>query len=697
MLNRPTQSDRIGSLETPLGEDILVLYRMQGQEGLSELFEWRVEALTTDEEIDEFAVVGHECSVIARVYGGENRIYHGICTDVQWLGVKWEHQHYELILRPWLWFLSVQSDSRIFKDRTVDEIINEVFDFSGFANFRFEILGEPPVIPYCVQYQESNLAFISRLMERHGRIYFFEHQEDRHTLVITDTPMSHRHFPGYETVPYFPTGHDNRERDHFSGLTRKRRIRSDRVDVNDYNYERASANLFDAASNVEQHGHHSNSLYSYLTGFQQRSDAHALAQTMLQAHKAKSQRFMASGTAMGICSGYRLTVENSPLPEQELLCVRARHELISDEYRSDDETPASQPYTGSFEFMPWEVPFRAPQTTPWPKIGGHQTATVVGEEGEEIDVDDQGRILVHFHWERAGECSCRVRVAQALAGSGFGAVQIPRIGHEVVVSFIDGDPDRPLVVGSVYNSDNPVPLDFPAAKTQMGFKSNSSKGGGGFNELILDDNKGSEGIRLHAQKDMTSVIENDQTAHIKNDKTTEVNNDMSTKVNNNQAWEIQNNRDTTITAGDDTTSIDGGNRSTTISSGNDVLSLLAGNLLQTLNSGSIVNNVGVGGILNNIGVGPHATNIAAGMHTTNVAAGFIQSYASGPISMKSGEAITLTVGASSITILDGEIEIKSPTIKLTADAQIVMISKGEASLVGAGEVAVKGAIVNINC
>lgn len=716
MIETATQSKRIAKLVTPLGDDVLVLLRLDGTEALSELYEFRVEALTSEAAIDTDAVIGHPVHVALGVEGGGTRHFHGLCTDIRWLGGRNERDHYELTLRPWLWLTTRQTDSRIFPNMSVKDIINKVFSDSGFTNVEFRLQGDLGTLPYTVQYQETNFAFVSRLMERYGLYYFFEHTEAKHQLVITNHKGAHVAAPGYAEVPYYPPNNVSRERDHLTEWSSVARLRTEKVSVQDYNYTRASTNLSDMSQATVQHGAAGNAYYTYPAGHAEPGKGRNLAQVILDAERAQALRFYGAGYAGGLGAGSKFKVAKDPLPSagSDYLVVRASHSITSDEYRSG-AGGGGVPYHGTLECQLWDTPFRAPQRTPWPRMSGPQTAKVVGAQGEEIDVDDKGRILVHFHWEREGKPSCRVRVAQVWAGSGWGGVYIPRIGQEVVVEYIDGDPDRPMVTGAVYNSDHAMPIAQPGDKTQSTLKSNSSKGGGGFNEFRFEDKKGQEQIYTHAQKDRVTEVLNDDSLTVGHDQTIKIKNHRTEEVTDgNETIDIKTgNRTVTIGTGHEKLQVKTGNRTTLIDTGNDSLTvngnmttkvktgfvsttLDMGAMTTKVKMGAMTTKVDMGAMTTKLGMGSMSTKLSMGSMSTKVSIGNITTKASlGKITLQAMSGIELKVGGNSIKIEQSGITIKGMMVKIEGSTMFEAKGGAMAKVEGGGMLTLKGGITMI--
>jgi type VI secretion system secreted protein VgrG len=511
-----SQDTRIGSLRTPLGKDVLVLERFEGREGLSELFEWHIDAVSAQENINFDAALGRACTVVLKNYG-EERDFSGILVEAQWCGIKGAHYAYRLVLRPWLWLLSRTSDCRFFSDKTAPDVIKEVFSDRGFSDFRLSLTESYPTLKYCVQYRETDLAFVSRLMEQHGIYYFFEHSSDKHMLVLADSKSSHKPIPGLDALPFIRlAGDDRRQEEHVYEWASGRRFCTGKVELNDYNYEKPNANLLSDASAASRYEKSSMEFYDYPGKYQEKSDGEKYAKVRLEAEQALDGRRQADGDAASLFPGGLVRLDKHPTAaeNQQYLVLRSAHRFVTELYRSGGGEGAGEIYQGKYEFLRSEQPFRSPITTPKPLIHGIQTAKVVGKSGEEIDVDELGRILVQFFWDRKKKQSCRLRVGQVWAGRKWGGQIIPRIGMEVIVEFLEGDPDRPLITGAVYNNDYKLPYDLPANKTVAGVKSDSSKGGGGYNEFMFEDHKGQEQIGLHAQKDYKVVVRDTEVSEI---------------------------------------------------------------------------------------------------------------------------------------------------------------------------------------
>ena len=415
------QDTRFAELRTPLGKDVLVLVRFDATEGLSELFEYRIEALAA-KEVDLDAILGRPCSVTVKLYGKE-RHFNGIAVEAQWTGVRQEHHVYRLVLRPWLWLCSRTSDCRFFQDKTASEIIQEVWRDRGFNDFRASLNENYPKLEYCVQYRETDLAFVSRLMEQHGIYYFFEHTSDKHTLVMADSMSSHQAVPGLGQIDFIALGNsERRDRQHIYHVVSERRFRTGKVELNDYYELTPNADLKADKKGTARYNKSDMEFYDYPGKYKKKSDGEKYAKVVLEAEQALDERRHTGGNAVNLFPGgtTKLQGHHKTSENKDYLVVRCSHLYVAEHYRSGSGA-AEEDYSGNFEFLPKENKvFRAPIVTPKPLIHGIQTAKVVGKQGEEIDVDEYGRILVEFFWDRKKKQSCRIRVAEVWASKKWG-------------------------------------------------------------------------------------------------------------------------------------------------------------------------------------------------------------------------------------------------------------------------------------
>jgi type VI secretion system secreted protein VgrG len=400
-----------------------------------------------------------------------------------------------------------------------------VFRDHGFTDLRDSLTETYNPLEYVVQYRETALNFVTRLMERAGIYYFFEHEEGKHTLVLADSQTAHVAAKGCEEVPYYPPdGHHAREHDHFDQWRLQEHFRSGVYTLNEYDFKRPRADMLAQSVFPQGYPHSNLELYDYPGEYVEIADGESIAKVRMQSHQARSEQITSDGNVRGLNAGNLFTLRNFKRAEQnrEYLIVGLESRLHLKDYESRSGGDASS-YRASFVSVPSSTDFRLPLQADQPRVMGPQTAVVTGQESEEIWTDEYGRVKVKFAWDRKGtpdeNSSCFVRVAQQWAGTGWGSIYIPRVGQEVVVEFLDGDPDRPLVTGTVYNAFNKPPHELPANAAISGVRSRSTKGAAPDegNEIRFNDEKGNEELFVRAQRDYNEVVENDRKAEIGGD------------------------------------------------------------------------------------------------------------------------------------------------------------------------------------
>jgi type VI secretion system secreted protein VgrG len=558
-----SQASHAAALKTPLGDNVLALNSFSGREGLSEPFEIQIEALSKQENVDFDKAIGQACTVSLKTYEQKQRFFCGILTHAQWTGSEvgddQEYFRYRLVLRPWFWLLAHRANCRIFLDKNVKDIIQQVFTDAGFSSgtdFKFRTTGNYDKIKYCVQYRESDFAFVSRLMEQYGIYYYFEHQDGQHTMVLADSRASHSAVKDLAKVNFhIQTDAYLRVEQQIDSWISDRRFSTGKIEFNDYDYLKPPKQLRASKEASENYTRSRFEIYDYPGKYDEQDKGKQFAQFRLEAEQALDRRRYAGGDAPSLFAGGLVTLDKHPTSAEnkEYLIVRASHAYGVQLYGSGQSGTAG--YSGQYDFLPSDRPFRSLPLTPKPRICGIQTAKVVakkGEDGEEISTDEHGHIWVQFYWDREPQKSCPIRVSQSWASKQWGEQFIPRIGMEVVIEFLEGDPDRPLVTGCVYNGDNKHPYTLPDDKTQSGVKSDSSKGHNGYNEFMFEDKKGDELVRMHAQKDHDVTVRNAETWTIGEAFTTP---------------QGKASRTTTLENGDDSLTIEKGNRSVEISLG----------------------------------------------------------------------------------------------------------------------------------
>ncbi|MGO9423712.1 type VI secretion system Vgr family protein [Roseiarcus sp.] len=535
-----SQDAQQGKLTTPLGKDVLGLARFSAIEGLSELFEIRIEAASKQANLDFSSALGLGATIEFTTQDNQTRYFHGLMTEARWAGTQEDLYLYQMVLRPWLWFLTRTSDCKIFAQMTAIAIIKQVFSDRGFSDYRDATTGSPPTLEYCVQYRETDFNFVCRLMEQFGVYYFFEYADGKHTLVLADAKSSHSDAPGLSTVDYNPVDNaGRRESQYIETWSLGRRAQSGVFVLKDYPYKAPSTNLLAQKQGAGGYGHDSMEMFDYPyayvdtegNNFQVQSVGENLAKYKLEAAQSLDQRRSSMGAAASLFPGALVTLQSHPDSgeNQEYLVTHCTHDFEEEGFRSGAD--ADLGYTGNYEMTPSSRQFRAPLVTRKPEIVGVQSALVIKKDGgPEIDVDSLGRILVQFYWDRQSKPSRRVRVAQIWAGANRGALFTPRVGDEVLIQYEEGDPDRPIVVGSVYNGQNTVPMTLPDKQVKSGILTLSSTGGSGYNMFLFDDTAGSEKVKLRAQKDLMFKALNDEKRDIVHDQTENVGNNETINV-----------------------------------------------------------------------------------------------------------------------------------------------------------------------
>ncbi len=559
-----SQTKRPMKVETTLGNDALLLTGFSGEEGVSLPFGYTLDLLSENPEVSAEDLLRSPAVVTLLLSDGEERYIHGLIRRFVQLGQVEDLTSYRAEVVPWPWFLSLSSESKIFQNKSVLEIVEDVFKSQGFSDFDIKCTKSYATREYCVQYRETHLNFVSRLLEEEGIFYFFEHTASKHTLVLADGTSAVKPCPGQSTVRMAAQAGEWQEEDVVTMLQREHAVHTGKVTLRDYDYLQPSLRLESMVSSDSKPAER----YTYPGSFTTLDDGERLARLQLEALEAWEQVVRGESTSRSFQSGCKFDLKEHYRADanQAYQLLRVQHSARAGDYRSWDTAPLD--YHNVFVAIPHSVPFRPPPTAAKPVVQGSQTALVVGPSGEEIWTDKHGRVKVQFYWDREGKkdenSSCWVRVASTWAGKNWGVIQIPRIGQEVIVDFLEGDPDRPIITGRVYNADQTPPYALPANQTQAGIKTRSSKGGSGenFNEIRMEDKKGSEQLYIHAEKDKQVVVENDRTESVGHDESITIGNDRTESVGKNESITIGDNR-TEKVGKDETVSI-GKNRSLTV-------------------------------------------------------------------------------------------------------------------------------------
>ena len=551
-MDRFTQENRRLKILTPLGENALLLEGFSGYETVSQPFQFELSLLSENRSIAFNSVVGKTAAVVLELTNGSTRFIHGIVNSFSQGGSSGYFTHYHATLVPWLSMLKYTSDCRIYQNMTVPDILQKVFTEHGFNDFENKLHGSFTPREYCVQYRETDFNFASRLMEEEGIFYFFKHEQNKHTLVLANNPSEFNPCPlrpkaSYSTI----IGEEGQSDDVVNSWVMRQDVVPGKFTVADFDFEKPTTDLTAAAEGQDALKFE---LYDYPGEYKTRDEGDALVGVRMQEQDAEHLVVRGGSNCMGFTAGYRFELAghyrrdyNKPYA---LLAVQ--HSAGQGAFSSGQDG-AGFHYSNTFKCVPHPTQFRPPRTAPVPVINGTQTAIVVGPAGEEIYVDKYGRVKVQFHWDRLGKyddkSSCWIRVSQNWAGKRWGAMFIPRIGQEVIVDFIEGDPDRPIITGRVYNGGSMPPYALPDQKTKSTVKTNSSKGGGGFNEIRFEDAKGKEQIFVHAEKNEDKRVKNDRMEWIGRDRHLIVKRDKLEKVEGDKHLQVNGDKNEKVGGG----------------------------------------------------------------------------------------------------------------------------------------------------
>jgi type VI secretion system secreted protein VgrG len=511
MAEKITQKHRQIAVDTPLGEDVLLLSKMTGTERLGQPFTYELELASQEVRIDANELLGDTMTVRLELAQGKYRHFNGLVSRFSKVGMDGGLTYYRATLSPWLLMLSQTADCRIFQEKKVPDIIQEVFrDHS--SDFELRLSREYRVWDYCVQYRETDFNFVSRLMEQEGIYYYFQHEDDKHTLVLADDIGEHDRYPDYETIPYYPpTKAGIREDEHVSDWSVDYQVLPGAVALNDFDFKNPKLpnSRLKAVSQVNRdHAAADGEIFDYPGEYEKQDEGQEYAEARIQAIQCDFEVARGKADARGISCGYTFELSKHPDDDQnrEYLITGATYELQSDMSELDQATGEAGDkavFSCGLTAIDSGVRFVPSRTTLKPTIRGPQTAIVAGGEKEKIEVDEYGRVKVQFHWDRYGKgdlnSSCWVRVSQNAAGNHWGGMFIPHVGQEVIVDFLEGDPDRPIITGRVYNADNMPPIKLPDAKHKSILRDDYG------NELIFDATPGDEHIMLYSPHHASGV------------------------------------------------------------------------------------------------------------------------------------------------------------------------------------------------
>ena len=520
------QSARQIALYSPLGEEKteLALRSFIATEQISQLFQIDAELISEDFNISFKKIVGQNVSIRMNTIQGDPRFFNGHVRAFRQVGNVGRLASYQAVIVPKLWFLTRSADCRIFQNKKVPDIIKEVLEPYNFSKpFEDTLTATYGEWEYCVQYRETDFNFVSRLMEQEGIHYYFRHEKGKHTMVLADGNSTHKPFPKYDTVPFQGTGHDMVNKQIMRDWAVTMEVQPSFYKLTDFDFKKPKTSLLSNATVLTEKvegGEHE--IFDYPGEYTELSDGEQYALARINELNTQFKTAQGQGDARGICVGCEFTLEGSDRHDQDgkYLVTSSVIQASAESYFSDGGDTGGAAFScGCTAMQASDVSFFPPRVTPKPIIQGTQTAIVTGPAGDEIHTDKYGRVKVQFHWDRKGKhdenTTCFIRVSELWAGRRWGSTFTPRIGQEVIVAFLEGDPDQPIIIGSVYNGVQMPPYlgDGPDPKHKhdpnvSGIKSCSTKGGNGYNELRFDDTKGKEQIFVHAEKDLDVRVKN---------------------------------------------------------------------------------------------------------------------------------------------------------------------------------------------
>jgi type VI secretion system secreted protein VgrG len=640
--------------------DGLLLRSLSAREEMSRLFEFQLTAFSTDADLAADDLLGTPAAVEVDLEADGKRWLHGLVASFGIDGHDGRFYRYRLVARPWLWLLTRSANIRIFQDMAVPDIVKEIFgEYS--SHFVDELSGSYSPRPYCVQYRESDFNFVSRLMEEEGIFYYFRHADDKHELVLADGATTHVATEGFAQADFYGGDLEANQRRAFNRWWMRHEIQTGQVTLGDYHFETPSTSLLSTTAVTQRrHAEAGHEVYDHPGGHTVKGDGDARAVLRAEEQAARHTRFTGEGNIPGLCAGALFRLAGHPREDQnaEYIVVATQLELQQPRAESigaqpDDEEPERRSIFCRVLAQRSDEPFRAARITRRPVVGGLQTAKVVGPSGSQLHVDEHGRVKVQFHWDRLGQndenSSCWLRVASQWAGNGWGMISLPRIGQEVVVAFIEGDPDRPLVVGSVHNPEQKPPYALPDHASVSTIKSRSVDDGADcFNELRFEDKAGEEYLLLQAQKDRLEIVEETLRVKIGKEEHRTVEEQQREKIGGAAHLEV----------------------------GEDLLQKIGGKLHQT-----------VGGAM--VFKGDDIWSLDAGSDIT------AESGAS--ISLKSASAMHLKIGSNLGADAGQNVHIKGGmNIVIEGGMQVTIKAGGSSVVLGPDGVSITGAMVKIN-
>ncbi len=660
-MSQLSQDNRLLSIsDFSIKKDIFLLTDFSGTENISDLFSFSANVLSENLDVDPNLIVGKAATITIK--NTVERKFHGFVNEFYFGEIKSHNlREYRLKMVPWLWFLSQTNDHRIFQEKTTKEIVSQIFKDLGFSDFDFRAAGGKKR-EYCVQHNESDLNFVSRLLEEDGIAYFFEHSDGKHQLILVDQPNAYAEVLETE-LEYSKGSAPHAQINHWE---HKHNFKKGQWTLSDYNFKEPNKNLKATIKTNSSFARNGDFEHYEYPGYYDPAIGAELVKVALESEEADRNTVLGGSNCASFYAGgrFKLAKHDTASQKGNYILAGVTHHAEDKSYFTGEQ--GNSVYSNYFIGFPADTPFRPKRIHAKPVMRGPQSAVVVGPAGEEIHIDEYCRVKVQFIWDREGKnddnSSCFIRVMQAWAGNQWGSSFIPRIGHEVIVSFLDGDPDRPLITGSVYNAWNKP--TYPS-KTQSGIKSRSTKGGSAqnYNELRFEDKKGDEQIYVHAEKNYDTMVENDQTLTVDNDRTktithdenSSIGNDRNKSVGNNQTESIGKNK--TIDVGSDHSESIGKNMS--LSVGKNISIDIGENHTETIGKNMT------------IGISKDLRETVEGQYTETVT----KEYAlkAKTITLTADDQITIKTGSASITMKkNGDITISGAKINVKGSGDVVI-------------------------
>ncbi|WP_079823050.1 type VI secretion system Vgr family protein [Salmonella enterica] len=616
----------------------LLFASLDGGETLSELFSYVVQLKTPDTlnlgyvspaaNLPLKPMVGKDLCVNIELDGGGKRHISGLVTAARVVGHEGRSVTYELRMEPWLKLLTHTSDYKAFQNKTVVDILDEVLAEYPYPVEK-RLVESYPVRTWQVQYGETDFDFLQRLMQEWGIYWWFEHSEDSHTLVLADAISAHKACPDSPLVEWHQEGL-KLDKEFIHTITANESLRTGQWVLDDFDFTKPRSLLANTVANPRETGHATYEHYEWPGDYFDKSEGEMLTRIRMEAQRSPGSRVLGAGNIRTLMTGYTFTLENYPTAEvnQEYLLMQTLLFVQDNAQHSGQDQHFT--FSTRFELHPTREVFRPQRTVSKPHTKGPQSAIVTGPSGQEIWTDQYGRVKVQFGWDRYGKMdensSCWIRVSYPWAGKGFGMIQIPRIGQEVLVDFKNGDPDLPIIVGRTYNQDTMPPWGLPGMASQSGIFSHSLYGGPtNGNMLRFDDKTGAEEVKFHAEKDLNTTVKNNETHTVNADRTKTIIHNETTKIHIDRTEDVFGKHTETIK----------GNRNVKVTEGDQLLTVEKGIREVTVKTGT------------------STETVEKDISITSI---------SGAIHLTAKTQITLTVGKSSLTMnSDGTITLNGPT------------------------------------